>query len=250
LLTRKSEIALGRHSSRKSVVAKEIIFKANIPLVIFVAKKYQGMGLSLPELVQSGFPGLLKSINRYNHKSGNRFGTFATWWIRQNITRELSNTGRTIRLPVNRGMVVNKLLKNSQHLDPLGNQNDLELLAKNVGLPPKHVQDLLESAQIPHSLESPYTDQDDSEDRAWEEITADQSQSVEDSSINTVLIEQIKMAIDALPAKEARILMMSLGLVNHTSLPLRTIAAKLDMSPEGVRQIKERALYKIRKLIS
>jgi RNA polymerase sigma factor (sigma-70 family) len=228
------------------MVAREILIKANIPLVIFVAKKYQNMGLTLPELVQSGFPGLLKAVERYNPDSGNRFGTFATWWIRQTIGREVANTGRAIRLPVNRGMMVNRIFRSSRDLAPLDSQNDLDELSDRVGLPAASVQNLLESAQIGVSLDSPYIGQTENESRGWDEVIKDPSPTLEDVAMDKIMVDKIKALILLLPDVEAEVMILYFGLNGGLPLPLRGVASKMNMSPEGVRQARDRALSKVR----
>ncbi len=227
--------------------AREALILHNLPLVISVAGRFRNSNLDYEDLIQEGIFGLIKAAERYDPKRGTRFGTLAVWWIRQAIGRAIANTGRTVRLPVNRGWKVGQLRRIAAQLaQELGDEAPLEAVAAEAGVTPQTATELLRDGQPILSLDAPPDDPDDRSvlERVADETAHDPEAAVIDNDLQAVLRE----ALAQLDDREAEILCMRFGIGGGEAKPLRTIAAECEMSPEGVRQISQRAMNHLREM--
>jgi RNA polymerase sigma factor (sigma-70 family) len=224
--------------------AREALILHNLPLVLSVANRFRNSELDYDDLVQEGILGLLKAAERYDPARGTRFGTLAVWWIRQGIGRAIANTGRLVRLPVNRGWKVSQLKRISAQLaQPSGDVPSLEQVAQRAGMSPQSVAALLRDGQSVVSLETPADPDDRTALERVADVTAiDPEATVVEGSLRQV----IEASLARLDRREAEILRLRFGLGGGEARPLRAIAAAWRMSPEGVRQISERAMSHLR----
>jgi len=229
--------------------AREALVLHNLPLVLSVAGRFRNSSLDYDDLIQEGVMGLLKAADRYDPKRGTRFGTLAVWWIRQSIGRAIANTGRVIRLPVNRGWKVGQLRRlAAQMTQQGGDEPQLEDVARAAGVTPKAASELLRDGQPLVSLDAPQVDPDERStlERVADNTAIDPEEMVAENSMELALEE----ALASLEEREAQILRLRFGLDGGGSrpMPLREIARNWKMSPEGVRQISERAMAHLRAL--
>ncbi len=209
------------------------------------SKKYMGKGLSLSDLIQEGNIGLMKAVDKFDHTLGNKLSTYATWWIRQAITRALADQGRTIRLPVHMIEAMNKLMQAWQALmQEFGREPSTNEIAKSLGLSAWNVRAALKAYREPISLETPIGKEEDSHLKDFiEDKTAC---SPLDSAIHNDLCETIRKVIATLPAKEADIINMRFGIGDSSSRTLEEVGSKLNVTRERIRQIEGKALKKLR----
>lgn len=227
--------------------AREALVLHNLPLVLSVAGRFRNSELDYEDLIQEGILGLIKAADRYDPKRGTRFGTLAVWWIRQAIGRAIANTGRAVRLPVNRGWKVGQLRRIAAQLSQeLGDVPSLEAVAKQAGITTEAATALLRDGQPVISLDAPPDDPDDRTvlERVSDETAEDPEGTVMDANLQEVLAE----ALARLEEREAEILRLRFGLSGGEAKPLRAIAAEWNMSPEGVRQISQRAMNHLRSM--
>jgi RNA polymerase sigma factor (sigma-70 family) len=227
--------------------AREALVLHNMPLVLSVAGRFRHSELAYEDLIQEGVLGLIKAAERYDPKRGTRFGTLAVWWIRQAIGRAIANTGRTVRLPVNRGWKVGQLRRISAEItQQTGQEPPLAEVAARAGVTTEAAQELLRDGQPTISLDAPPEDPDERSvlDRVSDETAQDPEMVVIDDGLQQVLNE----ALARLDEREAEILRMRFGIGGGEAKPLRAIAAEWDMSPEGVRQISQRAMSHLRNM--
>lgn len=226
--------------------ARETLVLHNLPLVVSVARRFRHTLLGYDDLIQDGILGLLKAAERYNPARGTRFGTLAVWWIRQSIGRAIANTGRVIRLPVNRAWKISQLRRIAARLaQQTGEAPTLQEVADRGQVTAEAAQELLSDGQEVLSLDAPL----DPNDRAAFERVADPTlQNPEQVSIERNLAQVLERSLAQLDAREAQILRLRFGLGGGTARPLRAIAAEWHMSPEGVRQISERAMTHLREM--
>lgn len=226
-------------------VARERLLMANTRLVVSVAKKYRNRGLPFIDLVQEGIIGLIRAIKKYDPARGTRFSTYATWWIRQAITRTIDNHARTIRLPVHRKTEINRLsYARHQLLQKLGREPSDEELAGMLEISPDQVRDTLKIAQLPISLETP---QDDDDGRLLGDMLPDEeAQSPEEVTEKTLIHEQIREVLNRLPPREAQVLMLRYGLHDGKSYALQQVGDQMGITRERVRQIESQALSRLR----
>jgi RNA polymerase primary sigma factor len=226
--------------------ARQHLIVANSRLVISIAKKNMNRGLPLIDLIQEGNIGLMRAAKKFDYKRGFKFSTYATWWIRQAITRSISNKSRTIRIPAHMGDKISKLMrmKNNMKQD-LRREPSIEELATALDIPPAEVELIIKSAYQPHSLETPIGNEEDSV--LGELIEDETAPSPEDSTTQTLMEEDLARAIDeALPLREARILRLRFGLDDGKVHSLSDVGRKLGVTRERVRQIEAQALRKLR----
>ena len=225
--------------------ARERLLMANTRLVISVAKRYNGRGIPFTDLVQEGFVGLMRATAKYDTSHGTRFSTYATWWIRQAITRSIDNYGRTIRLPVHKGVEINKLYRTSnQLLQELGREPTEDEIADELDVSRDHIQNILQLALPPLSLESP---QGDDEDRVLGDMLADNDLIMpEDAAEQNVLKRRVREALHQLSPREAQVLRLRYGFNNGRVHTLREVGRKLGITRERVRQIETHALARLR----
>jgi RNA polymerase primary sigma factor len=226
-------------------LAREHLIKANTRLVVSIAKRYAGRGVPLLDLIQEGNLGLMKAVEKFEYRRGFRFSTYATWWIRQTITRAIADQGRTIRLPVHMTDRIRQLFRISRELEQaLGRPATLEELAAKLNLPARKVYWLLQVSWTPLSLESPVGDEDDSELGMFveDEITPTPSQIV----YQNMLRERLDQVLATLPPREARILRLRFGLDDNQTYTLEEVGEKFGLTRERIRQIEGKALRRLR----
>lgn len=241
-LKRRHELEASIHDG---LLAREHIIKANTRLVVSIAKKYIGRGVPFLDLIQEGNLGLMKSVEKFEYQRGFRFSTYATWWIRQTITRAIADQGRTIRLPVHINDRIRHLYRISHEMEQnLGRPPTPQELAERMEAAPKKIQWLLQVSWIPLSLESPVGDEDDSELGMFIEDkgTPTPSQSVYES----MLRERVNEVLSTLTPREARILRMRFGLNDNRPYTLEEVGEKFGLTRERIRQIEGKALRRLR----
>ncbi len=227
-------------------LAREHLIKANTRLVVSIAKRYVGRGVPFLDLIQEGNLGLMKAVEKYEYRRGFRFSTYATWWIRQTITRAIADQGRTIRVPVHMVDRIRQLYKTSHELEQtLGRVPTTEELAESVGIQPHKVDWMMQVSWLPLSLESPINeDEEDAELGMFveDEVTPTPIQ----SAYAKLLSEKIEEVLDTLPPREARILRLRFGLENGRSYTLEEVGQKFGLTRERIRQIESKALRRLR----
>lgn len=225
--------------------AREHLVRANSRLVISVAKKYIGRGVPFLDLIQEGNIGLIRAANKFDYTMGNKFSTYATWWIRQAVTRAIADQSRTIRIPVHMGDQINKLLRATHRLtQELGRNPSAEELANELNIPTQKVEEMLKVARRPLSLEMPIDEDGSSELGDFiedEEITAP-----DDVVSSSMLRELLQDVLQDLPPREVRILQMRYGLVDGETYTLEEVGQKLGVTRERIRQIEVQALSRLR----
>jgi len=225
--------------------ARERLSRANTRLVVSIAKRYRGNGVAFTDLIQNGNVGLMRAVDRYDHRTGYRFATYATWWIRQSVTRSLANQGRVIRIPVHTGDRMRKMMRAAQNLErEYGERPTPEQIAAEMGEPLAKIRQLMRWASRPLSLEQPVGVEKDAELGhfiADEEI--DLPEEVTDAHLLSEMLEDL---LSMLTAREARVLRLRYGLQDGRTRTLKQIAVKFGLSRERIRQIEHEALVKIR----
>lgn len=227
------------------LAAREHIITANSRLVISVAKKYIGRGVPFLDLIQEGNIGLIRAAKKFDYHRGHKFSTYATWWIRQAVTRCIADQGRTIRVPVHMGDQINKLLRVSHQLtQKLGRDPSTQELADALGVPEKKVENMIQIARRPLSLETPTDDEEDSV--LGDFIEDEDSPSPVTQATKNLLREHIENALADLPPREVRILQLRYGLLDGESYTLEEVGRKMGVTRERVRQIEAQALTRLR----
>jgi RNA polymerase primary sigma factor len=226
--------------------SRQHLIVANSRLVISIAKKNMGRGLPLIDLIQEGNIGLMRAAKKFDYRRGFKFSTYATWWIRQAITRAISNKSRTIRIPAHMGDKISKLMRTKNLMkQQLHREPSMEELAESLELPPQEVELIIKAAYQPHSLETPIGNEEDSV--LGELIEDEMAPSPEDSTTQTMMQEDLARAIDeTLPLREARILRLRFGMDDGKIHSLSDVGRKLGVTRERVRQIEAQALRKLR----
>jgi RNA polymerase primary sigma factor len=230
---------------RDGKAAREHLIRANSRLVIAVAKKYIGRGVPFLDLIQEGNIGLIRAANKFNYKLGHKFSTYATWWIRQAVTRAIADQSRTIRVPVHMGDQINRLLRVSHRLtQELGRNPTPEELAEELDIAPRKVEQMLKVAQRPLSLEMPTDDEGDS--TLGDFIEDDNATAPPEAVSGSMLREMLHEILQDLPPREVRILQLRYGLVDGETYTLEEVGRKLGVTRERVRQIEAQALSRLR----
>ncbi len=226
--------------------AREQLIIANSRLVISVAKKYIGRGVPFLDLIQEGNIGLIRATKKFDYRRGHKFSTYATWWIRQAVTRAIADQGRTIRVPVHMGDQINKLLRTQHQLtQKLGREPSIEELAQALNIPPKKVEYMIQVARHPLSLEMP-TD-DDEKSVLGDFIKDEDAQAPDENAIQALLREHLEKLLNTLPPREVRILQLRYGLLDGKPYTLEEVGRKMGITRERVRQIEAQALARLRK---
>lgn len=228
------------------LLAREHLIKANTRLVVSIAKRYIGRGVPFLDLIQEGNLGLMKAVEKYEYQRGFRFSTYATWWIRQTITRSIADQGRTIRVPVHMVDRIRQLYRTTHEMEQkLGRAPSNEELAEAIGVKANKVDWMLRVSWLPLSLESPIND--DEEDSELGQFVEDQvTPTPIQSTYTSLLREKIQNVMDSLPPREARILRLRFGLENGKAYTLEEVGQKFGLTRERIRQIESKALRRLR----
>jgi RNA polymerase primary sigma factor len=233
------------HAIELGKAARAHLIRANTRLVVSVAKKYRGRGLPFLDLIQEGNVGLIKAVEKYDYRRGNRFSTYATWWIRQAVTRALANHGRTIRIPAHLGGRISKLYQIAQEMEQdLGRQPTPEEIAKNMDMAPERVRWMLRTSRQPVHLERPVGDDSDAE--LGDFIEDEDMPPPYESVAQTLLAEDLSEILNRLTPREARILRLRYGLQDGESRTLKEVGEMFGLSRERIRQLEKEALRKLR----
>ncbi len=225
--------------------AREHLITANSRLVISVAKKYMGRGVPFLDLIQEGNIGLIRATKKFDYRRGHKFSTYATWWIRQAVTRAIADQGRTIRVPVHMGDQINKLLRVQHQLTQrLGREPSVDELAIALDVPPKKVENMIQVARRPLSLETPTDDEEDSV--LGDFIEDEEAPPPDESATYNLLREHLEDVLNGLPPREVRILQLRYGLLDGQAYTLEEVGRKMGVTRERVRQIEAQALSRLR----
>ena len=226
-------------------LAREHLITANSRLVIRVATKYMGRGVPFLDLIQEGNIGLIRAAKKFDYRRGHKFSTYATWWIRQAVTRAIADQGRTIRVPVHMGDQINKLLRVQHQLTQrLGRDPSVEELAVALEVTPQKVENMIQVARRPLSLETPTDDEEDSV--LGDFIEDDEFPAPDDTATYNLLREHLESVLDGLPPREVRILQLRYGLLDGQAYTLEEVGRKMGVTRERVRQIEAQALSRLR----
>ena len=245
LLTYEQELELAKRILDGDETAKQELAESNLRLVVSIAKRYVGRGMLFLDLIQEGNMGLIKAVEKFDYTKGFKFSTYATWWIRQAITRAIADQARTIRIPVHMVETINKLIRTSRHLlQQLGREPTPEEIAEEMEIPVEKVMEIQKIAQDPVSLETPIGEEDDS--HLGDFIQDEDSPAPHDAAAYTLLKAQLEDVMGTLTPREAKVLKLRFGLEDGKARTLEEVGREFDVTRERIRQIEAKALRKLR----
>lgn len=245
LLSAEDEISLAQKMEKGDGESKRRLAEANLRLVVSIAKRYVGRGMLFLDLIQEGNLGLIKAVEKFDYRKGYKFSTYATWWIRQAITRAIADQARTIRIPVHMVETINKLIRVSrQLLQELGKEPQPEEIAKEMNMPVEKVREIMKISQEPVSLETPIGEEEDS--HLGDFIPDDDAPAPSEAAAFTLLKEQLIDVLDTLTPREEKVLRLRFGLDDGRARTLEEVGKEFNVTRERIRQIEAKALRKLR----